>query len=177
VSIYVALIRGINVGGKNILPMAQLVTILESMCYEDIQSYIQSGNLVFSSGKKIGAKGPADISRAIYKEMGFEPQVMLLSVKQLQDAINNNPFPTNDGKALHFFFLESLPENPNTEKLFSLKIESEKFVLNGKVFYLYAPEGVGRSKLAAAVEKVIGVPLTARNWNTVSKLATMTKSA
>lgn len=174
---YIALFRGINVGGNNVLPMGELVTILETIGYEDVHTYIQSGNAVFSSGKKIGAEDATEIGREIYRKMGFAPKVILLSVKQLQNAINANPFPTDDGKALHLFFLESLPERPDIEKLQSLKAKSEEFALDGKVFYLYAPEGVGRSKLAAAVEKSIGVPLTARNWNTVRKLATMSENS
>lgn len=76
-------------------------------------------------------------------------------------------------KSLHFFFLESKPCNPELEKLSELKTESEKFELIDCVFYLYAPEGIARSKLAAQVEKCVGVPTTARNWNTVSKLLSM----
>lgn len=170
---YIALFRGINVGGKNSLPMKELLPILESMNYENIQTYIQSGNVVFSSSKTVGPSDATRIGQKISEKKGFEPKVLLLSEKQLQDAINNNPFPSDDGKALHFFFLESKPEKPDINKLESLKVQSEEFHLHKNVFYLYAPEGIGRSKLAAAVEKSISVPLTARNWNTVSKLATI----
>jgi uncharacterized protein (DUF1697 family) len=173
VNIYIGLFRGINVGGKNILPMRELVSILKEIGYENIRTYIQSGNVVFSSKKIIGPNAADEISREIERKIGFSPKVVILSAKQLQNSINNNPFPTIDGKALHFFFLESLPESPDIERLKLLKAKSEKFALKGRVFYLQAPEGVGRSKLAAAVEKSIGVPLTARNWNTVNKLSKM----
>jgi uncharacterized protein (DUF1697 family) len=173
VNIYIGLFRGINVGGKNILPMRELVSILKEIGYENIRTYIQSGNVVFSSKKIIGPNAADEISREIERKIGFSPKVVILSAKQLQNSINNNPFPTIDGKALHFFFLESLPESPDIERLKLLKAKSEKFALEGRVFYLHAPEGVGRSKLAAAVEKSIGVPLTARNWNTVNKLSKM----
>lgn len=174
---YIALLRGINIGGNHILPMKELVAILETLGFENIQTYIQSGNVVFRSGKKIGAKDAAEISGAIFRKKGFEPKVLLLSAKQLQDAIKHNPFPTDDGKALHFLFLESKPGQPNMERLETLKGKSEAFKLDKKVFYLYAPEGVGRSKLAVAVEKSLGVPVTGRNWNTVSKLAAMVEGA
>ena len=174
---YIALFRGINVGGKNILPMKDLVTILESMDYKNIQTYIQSGNVVFQSKKNIEKKGSGDIGREVLKKKGFEPRVLLLNSKQLQDAIKENPFPTEVGKALHFFFLESPPRQANLEHLESLKVEAEEFTLEKNVFYLYAPDGVGRSKLAAAVEKSVGVPVTARNWNTVNKLASMIEKA
>jgi uncharacterized protein (DUF1697 family) len=172
-NMYIALFRGINVGGKTKLPMKDLVSILETLDYESIQTYIQSGNVVFRSKKKIGENEIDEIRREILDKKGFEPNVILFSVEQLQKAIKDNPFATDEGKALHFFFLESEPPNPKLKQLDSLKIESEKFKLIGNVFYLYAPNGVGRSKLAAAVEKSIGVPVTARNWNTVSKIASI----
>jgi uncharacterized protein (DUF1697 family) len=84
---YIALLRGINIGGKNILPMKELVTILETLGYENIQTYIQSGNVVLRSSKKVGVKDAAEISGAIFRKKGFEPKVLLLSAKQLQDAI------------------------------------------------------------------------------------------
>lgn len=176
-NIYIALFRGINVGGNNILPMKELVSIFQTLGYEKVQTYIQSGNVIFSSSKKIRENAAVAIAGEILRKMGFEPKVLIISSRQLQDAIKNNPFPTGNGKALHFFFLESQPGQPDIEYLESLRIKSEKFKLCKKVFYLYAPEGVGRSKLAAAVEKVLGVPVTARNWNTVSKLASMVERA
>lgn len=176
-NIYIALFRGINVGGKNILPMKDLVAILQELGYESVQTYIQSGNAVFRSQKAVDAEDAAEIGRKIFKRMGFEPKVLLLSNKQLQEAIRSNPFPTSNGKALHFFFLERPYSKPNIEYLESLKLDSENFKLSKMTFYLYAPEGVGRSKLAAAIEKALGVPLTARNWNTVSKLASMSEQA
>lgn len=93
----------------------------------------------------------------------------------MQDAINNNPYNTENGKALHFFFLESLPKTPDLDGLNAIRSDSEEYKLHNNIFYLYAPDGIGRSKLAAKVEKNLGVALTARNWNTVSKLFEMVK--
>ena len=169
----IALFRAINVGGKNSLPMKDLVKILETLGYQNIKTYIQSGNVVFSSKKKIGEKEQRKIGIEILDRKGFEPKVVFLDPGQLQKAIKDNPFPIDNGKILHFFFLESHPQNPDLERLASLKTSSEKFKLSESVFYLYAPDGLGRSKLAAAVEKSIGVPVTARNWNTVSQIAAM----
>lgn len=169
----IALLRGINVGGKNILPMKEFVLLLEGMSYKNIQTYIQSGNVVFQSKEKAGPRDAAEISRRVFEKKGFKPSVLILSAAALQSAVENNPFDTSNGKALHFFFLESPPIQPKIDQLVSLKAKSEQFELCGDVFYLYAPEGVGRSKLAANVEKELGVPVTARNWNTVSKLVSM----
>ena len=172
---YIALFRGINVGGNNILPMKDLVEILEGLGCEKVKTYIQSGNVVFRSKTKQANKIAGEISSKILESHGFEPKVLLLERSELQDAIENNPFNTEEGKALHFFFLNSHPNNPDLEKLMAVKSKSEEFKLHKKVFYLYAPDGVGRSKLAAKVEQCIGIPVTARNWNTVSKLISMVK--
>lgn len=175
VKTYIALIRGINVGGKNSLPMKELAAIFQSQCCKNVKTYIQSGNVVFQSQKKLGTKDSQNIGKAILKTKGFKPIVMILSKEELRSAIEANPFPTNKGKALHIFFLEAQPKEPNLERLLSLKSESEKFELGKLVFYLFAPDSMGRSKLASAVEKSLGVAVTARNWNTVNELASMVK--
>jgi uncharacterized protein (DUF1697 family) len=90
-------------------------------------------------------------------------------------AIENNPFSTAEGKALHFMFLERKPEKPDLAGLMAIKSKSEQFRLDKKVFYLYAPEGIGRSKLVAKVEPALGVPVTGRNWNTVNKLSALAR--
>jgi uncharacterized protein (DUF1697 family) len=174
---YIALFRGINVGGKNILPMKDLVKILEDLGCEEIQTYIQSGNVVFRINQGNANKIAEEISLKILEKYSFEPKVWLLKSDDLHAAIDNNPFETKDGKALHFFFLASHPESPDLGHLAAIKSDSEKFKLVENVFYLYAPDGIGRSKLAAKVERYLGVPVTARNWNTISKLDSMVKKA
>lgn len=175
---YIALFRGINVGGKNILPMKDLVVILENMGCKHVKTYIQSGNVVFQNRETQSDKIAREIGSEIAKWHGFEPTVLLLKKAELQLAIENNPFDTNSfenkqGKALHFFFLESYPKDADLKRLEAVKAKSEKFELVNNVFYLYAPDGIGRSKLAAKVEKSLGVAVTARNWNTVNKLLSM----
>ena len=170
---YVALFRGINVGGKNILPMKDLVGLLDSIGCEKVRTYIQSGNVVFQFRGNKTKKIAEEIGSIILKSHGFEPKVHLMTIDELSDAVDNNPFKKVEGKSLHFFFLTSAPAKPNMDDLTKLKSESEKFKLHKNIFYLYAPDGIGRSKLAAKVEKALGVPATARNWNTVSKLMAM----
>jgi uncharacterized protein (DUF1697 family) len=174
---YVALFRGINVGGNNPLPMPDLVRILERMGCKDIKTYIQSGNVVFHTAKTPTKKIATEISSRIFKDHGFKPKVLLLSVSEFKAAIENNPFRTADGKALHFMFLESKPKKPDLAGLMAVKSKSEEFRLNKKVFYLYAPEGIGRSKLVTKIEPALGVPVTGRNWNTVNKLFALAKQA
>lgn len=170
---YIALFRGINVGGSHILPMKDLKKFLEEIGCEKVQTYIQSGNVVFHSSKIQRSELGREIRDGIRQRFGFEPKIMLLNHAELKKAVYNNPYKTNEGKALHFYFLDSPPVNPDMDRLKTIKSPSEQFTLHKSVFYLYAPEGIGRSKLAAKVEQVIGVAATARNWNTVSKLIAM----
>lgn len=153
--------------------MKDLTGILEGMGCDNVRTYIQSGNVVFQTKKKHKNKLASEISSKIFGDYGFDPKVLLLEFSDLRDAVENNPFETKVGKALHFFFLDSIPKKPDLEKLIAVKTSTEQFELMRNVFYLYAPDGIGRSKLAAKVEQCLGVPVTARNWNTVSKLISM----
>ena len=117
------------------------------------------------------------IRNAIYQRFGFKPAVILLRTDELETAIESNPFPEAEGepKTLHLFFLGSEPQNPDMKKLADLKQDNEKYALIGKVFYLFESDGIGRSKLAASVEKALGVTVTARNWRSVCKIMEMAK--
>lgn len=166
-TVYIALIRGINVGGKNLVPMKSLVSILDQVGCSNIQTYIQSGNVVFEGADQEWAP---IISEAISAEFDFVPEVLVLEASELDEVIARVPFPTEDGKALHAYFLDSEPSDPDLSSMEALSKPSEQFRLYEKVFYLYAPDGIGRSKLASSIEKLLGVSATARNWNTVNKL-------
>lgn len=172
---FIALLRGINVGGKNVLPMGELCTSLENIGLMNIRTYIQSGNVVFESPAKLVNDLQTNIGNAINKSHGFTPQVLVLTREELKGAITGNPFPEaeDEPKFLHLFFLQSIPANPDIQKLESLRAGGEQFEFVGKVFYLYAREGFGRSKLAANVEKSLGVAVTARNWRSVNKVLSL----
>ena len=170
---YIALFKGINMAGKRILPMKYLANLFEEMGCDHVRTYIQSGNVVFRRKRKPTGKFVKDIGARIQQSYGFEPKMILLDAGELWQAIEANPFNATDGKTLHLFFLGSLPDKPDLAGLMKVKAKSEAFKLINKVFYLYTPDGVGRSKLAAKVEKGLGVAVTARNWNTVTKLAAM----
>lgn len=171
----IALLRGINVVGNNKLPMKALSALLTEMGLHDVRTYIQSGNVVFRCDQKNKAALAAKISSAVEVQHGFAPRVLLLDAAELREAIAVNPFPeaTADPKSLHLFFLADVPQHPDLNSLEAIRTDSERYKLAGKVFYLHTPEGFGPSKLAARVEKLLGVPTTARNWNTVRKLAEM----
>ncbi|PKN99324.1 MAG: hypothetical protein CVU42_08720 [Chloroflexi bacterium HGW-Chloroflexi-4] len=172
---YIALLRGINVGGKNKLPMADLVKILEVLGAQDVKTYIQSGNVVFQVKEVNTDTFSTAISHEIEKQFGFAPKVLLMTEEEFDRAMDENPFPVpdKDGNTLHLGFLATEPENVDILELSALKTESEHYCLTPKVFYLFAPDGVGKSRLTAAAEKIIGVEMTDRNWNTVCKLKEM----
>lgn len=175
---YIALFRGINVGGNNQLPMKNLVAIMERIGARKVRTYIQSGNAVFESAEKNLVRLSNQISTEINKCCGFEPHIHILTLEALSKAIAENPFPDAviDPSSLHLGFLSSSPKSPDMEKLAILRKDSERFLLTERVFYLHAPEGVGRSKLAANSEKLLGVPMTDRNWKTVCKVMEIARS-
>jgi len=172
---YIALFRGINVGGKNKLPMKDLVATLENIRCQDVATYIQSGNAVFRSEEEDVSLLAETIEAAIKDRHGFEPRVLLLASEEMERAMRSNPFPEaeSEPKTLHLYFLAAPPERPDLDALEGIKGDRERFVLGDGVFYLHAPDGIGRSKLAANIEKVLGVPTTARNWRTVRKVMEM----
>jgi len=172
---YIALFRGINVGGNHILPMKSLVEILTGLGAQPVATYIQSGNAVFGFPEVNPNELAEKISRAVEKQYGFSPQVLVLERSELLQAILGNPFPEaeSDPGKLHLGFLWTAPPKPDFVKLDLLKSSSEQYQLIGRLFYLYAPDGIGRSKLAAGSEKCLGVPMTDRNWNTVRKIQQM----
>ncbi len=176
-TVYVALLRGINVGGKHSLPMQELRTILGSLGCEDVKTYIQSGNAVFRSDNDRELLA-SDITSAIDQAFGFAPPVQLLMIEEFQSILAANPFPeaASTPKFLYVSFLAKAAQNPDLATLETLGTSSERFELLGNAFYLHAPDGIGRSKLAARVERCLGVETTARNWRTVTKIAELAAS-
>ena len=169
---YIALFRGINVLGKNSLPMKELVALLENLGLKNVRTYIQSGNAVFQTAEKSPSQLAKQLTAEIKKHHGFEPHVLLLGREAIDTAIANNPFPEAEANptSLHLGFLASPPKTPDLEKLNSIKKASERFRLGDTLFYLHAPEGFGKSKVAASAEKLLGVPMTFRNWRTVCRI-------
>lgn len=169
---HIALLRGINVGGHNSLPMTELVAVLEGLGCENIRTVIQSGNVVLQSAGRSPSKLAKQIRLGIKESQGFEPRLLVMSRKEFAKAIEANPFPqaVADPKTLHLGFLEESPPAPDLAKLNGIQSNSERFELIDRVFYLHAPDGIGRSKLAANAEKHLGVAMTMRNWRTVSRL-------
>ena len=181
----IALLRGINVGGRNRLKMATLRGDLEALGFRSVRSYIQSGNVVFEYGDdEISAdRVRADeydalgerVASTIEERHGFRPRVLVFPADHLRSAMDANPFPGAEAepRRLHLFFLACTPDDPDESAIRESAASSERWAIRGDVFFLHAPDGIGRSKLARSVERLLGVPATARNWRTLSKLRAM----
>jgi uncharacterized protein (DUF1697 family) len=175
----IALFRGVNIMGRNRLPMKELAILMEEIGLGNVRTYIQSGNVVFETNGSNASRLAARIGDSIEEHFGFRPEVILLDRAALDEAIATNPFPEADSEpsTVHLTFLAASPENPDLDSLERLRAPSERFELAGRVFYLHAPDGIGRSKLAARIEKALGVPGTSRNWRTVLRLEEMIDEA
>lgn len=171
---YILLIRGINVGGNNKLPMKALIELLSNshLALHNIQTYLQTGNVVFQSLNDSSQINESAFVTIIEKNFGFRPEIIMLNKAEFDLAINNNPYKDELGKTCHFYFCKEAPQL-DIARLEKYITASESYQLHDNVFYLHAPEGIGRSKLAANVETCVGAKATARNLNTVNKIATM----
>ena len=180
----IALLRGINVGGHNRLKMAALRSDLEGLGLRNVRTYIQSGNVVFQyDAGEIGAEECGDlaerIASTIDEEHGFRPRTLVFPADRLVRAMAENPFPEAEAepKRLHLYFLADQPTQPDESAIEESAATTERWELRGDVFYLHAPDGIGRSKLARSVERYLGVQATARNWRTVAKLRELADDA
>ena len=175
----IALFRGINVVGRNRIRMTELAALMVEIGLENVRTYIQSGNVVFRAAESKVSRLGTRIPDAVEGRFGFRPKLILLNETALDAAIARNPFPEADSapSTVHLTFLSGPPTAPDLESLERLRAPSEQFELEGQVFFLHAPDGIGRSKLAARIERSLGVSGTSRNWRTVRKLEQMLKDA
>lgn len=173
---WIALLRGINVGGNNILPMKELKALFTDLGFRGVQTYIQSGNCVFQSESADAALLSSQIEEMIEQTFGFRPSVLVISKVALTAAIEANPYPDADPKTVQLFFLFEPAPDADLAALEALRAETEQYHLTNCVLYLHAPDGIGRSKLVAKVDKFIPVEKTARNLRTTLKLQDMASS-
>ncbi|MEK6676261.1 MAG: DUF1697 domain-containing protein [Planctomycetota bacterium] len=171
--IYVALLRGINVGGKNKLPMADLSAIFVKVGCADVRTYIQSGNVVFRAKSANVSKLAGKIEDGIEEQFGFRPQVVVRSEAELRKVIEENPFASRDlppNQLLVLFFAGEASKQAIADALLVNK-GLEEIQATGQELYVYFPDGIGKSKLSIpAMERALKVSTTGRNWNTVTKL-------
>jgi uncharacterized protein (DUF1697 family) len=168
--VYVALLRGINVGGKAMVPMAALRETCASVGCEDVVTYIQSGNVVLRSPRRAD-KLQAALEAAIAERFGFEPAVMVRTGREMAAVVARNPFAGADEKHLHVGFLHGAPDRATEHCLGAIDCDPEQVTVVGRELYLHLPNGMGRAALPVKMERCLRPsPVTVRNWRTVTKL-------
>ncbi len=176
---FVALLRGINVGGRNVIAMAQLRALFTSLGFEDVATYIQSGNVVFRSASADADELTARIEGAIAETFSVAPTVVFRVPAELEAIAARNPYlPGSDVGELHVVFLRDAPGGDAAAALDPVRSPADAFALAGREIYLRLPNGAGRSKLTVDYfESVLGVRATQRNWNTLLRLIEMTRGS
>lgn len=174
----IALLRAVNVGGRK-LPMAQLRALCADLGWEDIETYIQSGNLVFSAPGKAETL-EAQLEKAIEERFGMEVPVMVRTASQWAGYVSANPFPKaaeDEPNRLQLLVSKDPPKVDAAEKLMERALAGESVKAAGGALWFHFPEGVGTSKLVPAlIDKAAGSPSTSRNWRTVLKLQEMAQA-
>jgi uncharacterized protein (DUF1697 family) len=180
-TMYAALLRGINVGGARKVPMAELRALLEGLGHDAVRTHLQSGQAVFASGHGDEESLAAELTRAIGERFGFAVDVIVRDHAYLRAVTEACPFPAADleAKQLHVTYFSAPVDAERFAAIDQPAFLPEEFRLGDRALYLYAPDGLGRSKLAEALTRPRvnkGVIATTRNWNTVTKLVDLTAS-
>lgn len=175
--IYISMLRGINVGGHNMVAMSKLREMFETLGFEQVRTHIQSGNVIFKAAKSSTLGLSRRIQEEIQSEFGFPVSVITRTPEEVGKVIRNNPFQKEsrtDPAKVHVAFLAQAPQADAVKKLEALATASEQLRHSGSEIYLCYRDGMGRAKLTGSVlERVLAVTATARNWNTVNRLYEM----
>lgn len=172
---WIVLLRGVNVGGRHILPMKTLRELLVGAGFLDVRTYIQSGNCVLRSQTTQREDVASTISDLIETGFGFRPTAFVLTPEELDAALAANPFPADEPKAVHLQFLGGTPARADLGGLRSVAQPGEDLALIGNVLYLYLPHGAGRSPLAQKLGQFIKGEMTGRNIASAQKIADMAR--
>ena len=175
---YVALLRGVNVGGRNKLPMADLRSIFTEAGCAAVQTYIQSGNVVFEAAPDLAGRVPEIVTLSIQQRFGFESAVVIRSGEELRQVAASNPFDASgDPRLLHVAFLAEAPSDEAVAHLDPERSPQDAFAVQGRHVYLHYPNGVAGSKLTNEyLSAQLGTASTMRNWRTVVTLLEMVES-
>jgi uncharacterized protein (DUF1697 family) len=173
----VAMLRGVNLAGYQKMSMAALRTLCASVGLRDVQTYIQSGNLVFREDGEDPVKLAQRLEKAIEAGFGFRPAVIVRTASELRKVIAKNPFAGREGiepNKLLVVFMDSTPTKQARDQLLALPCEPEELRINGRELYIYYPLGMAHPKISLVkIEKTLQCASTGRNWNTVNKLLAM----
>ena len=171
---YIALLRGINVGGNKMIKMEELRKTFEALGFKNVASYINSGNLAFDAAMATEAKLVAKSEKTIEKDFGKSVPVMVRQQKDIECILAANPFDGEFGshKEMHVLFLKEEMTKEKCDQLLEATPEKERFEVKGREIYCHLPLGVADSLLGKSfIEKKLKVSVTGRNWRTVEKLA------
>ncbi len=173
-AVIISLLRGINVGGHNKIKMDALRDLYASLGLQDVQTYLQSGNVVFRTKGSAHAKLAARIEDAIAQEFGFRVDVVFRTSSELGDVISRSPFTSRRGldpRKLAVIFLKETPSPECLRAALKIQTAPEELHIAGGEAYVYFPNGMGRPKMSwPAIEKILKTSGTNRNWNTVTTL-------
>jgi uncharacterized protein (DUF1697 family) len=173
-AVIVSMLRGVNVGGHNKIKMDALRALYESLGLRNVESFIQSGNVLFRTKERDLPALAKRIQNGIERQFGFRPAVILRTCSELRDVIRRNPFAKRRGiepNRLLVTFLASDPGAEARERLKRMKTEPEELLIEGREVFIYFPNGMARPKLSwPTIEKMLGTSGTGRNWNSVAKL-------
>ncbi|MFA6402770.1 MAG: DUF1697 domain-containing protein [Salinivirgaceae bacterium] len=171
---YLSILRGINVSGHRMIKMDALRQLFADLGFINIQTYIQSGNIVFQSKKDDQQKLENKIAKAITEKFTFDVPVIVKELDEFKQIISNNPFMTDKGKDIthfHVTFLSDKPDQENFNKIKDEQYQQDEFQLVDKAIYLYCPNSYSNSKLTNSFfENKLKVTATTRNWKTVNEL-------
>jgi uncharacterized protein (DUF1697 family) len=173
---YVALLRGINVGGNTMIKMAELKMSFENLGFKNVASYINSGNLAFDAGKAAEEKLVAKIERRIKQDFGLDIQVMVRDRAAIEDVLANNPFAGEfeSHKEMHVLFMKGRMPDEKAGLLHEQQTKKERFAVRDREIYCHLQLGVADSLLGKGfIERKLKVAITARNWRTVERLASL----
>lgn len=174
---YVAMLRGVNVAGHYSIKMEQLRGLCDGLGFQKVETYVQSGNIVFQAKTGNSAFLSKRIGESILDSFGFETPVIVRTSNEMENVIANNPFLKEkdvDSSKLHVTFLQEAAQKSSVKTLEKLATSQEKFYPVSREIYLYCPEGYGRTKLSNnAIEKALSVTATTRNWRTIYTLLHM----
>jgi uncharacterized protein (DUF1697 family) len=172
-STYIALLRGINVSGQKLIKMTDLKELFEAQGFQNVQTYIQSGNVIFSSKEKSSDKIKNIISNSIKQKFGFDVGLLVITPDKIEYVLKNNPYikKKKDIDRLYVTFLSDLPSSENIKKLNLIDYSPEEYIMDDKLVYLHVPNGYGKAKLNNNLfENKLKVEATTRNWKTINKL-------
>jgi uncharacterized protein (DUF1697 family) len=175
---FIALLRGINVGGQKKIKMSDLKLLFEETGFQNVETYIQSGNVIFSTKEKSSENLEENISSTIKKKFDFDVPVIVVTPQEIESSLKRNPFIKKKGEIdkLYIIFLSKRPSKTDIEKLVEMDFSPEEFIIDGKLVYLFVPNGYGNAKLNNNFfENKLKVLGTTRNLKTLKALLELTE--